>query len=185
MPELDSITVKGFKSIASVEKSNFLGVFSFLHAIREDRLNEYVIKAGGADKVLHFGSKVTPVLHVEVSFRGEQKNRIFLIPTDADELVVNLEGETHDERLDSWRLYHFHDTSTSSPMKKTADVNDNRYLRPDGKNLAAFRGFKRSGMRFRPRKRSMTHRSVRPPSVWRSWFPITKSHFWARWPCWR
>lgn len=63
--ELDYITVKGFKSIASVErlvlgpinvlvgpngsgKSNFVGVFSFLHAIREGRLQDYVRKAGGA-----------------------------------------------------------------------------------------------------------------------------------------
>jgi predicted ATPase len=42
------------------------------------------------------------------------------------------------DHLDRWRLYHFHDTSTNSPMKKTADVNDNRFLRPDGSNLAAF-----------------------------------------------
>jgi predicted ATPase len=42
------------------------------------------------------------------------------------------------EHLDRWRLYHFHDTSASSPMKKTADINDNRYLRPDGSNLASF-----------------------------------------------
>ena len=40
--------------------------------------------------------------------------------------------------LDSWRAYHFHDTGPSSPMKRTADLNDNRYLRPDGSNLAAF-----------------------------------------------
>ena len=74
--ELDFITVKGFKSIASIEKlplrainvvigpngsgkSNFIGVFSFLHAIREGHLQEYVVNAGGAEKVLHFGSKVT------------------------------------------------------------------------------------------------------------------------------
>jgi predicted ATPase len=35
-------------------------------------------------------------------------------------------------------LYHFHDTSTASPMKKTAGLNDNRFLRPDGSNLCAF-----------------------------------------------
>jgi predicted ATPase len=42
------------------------------------------------------------------------------------------------EHLGRWRLYHFHDTSASSPMKKTGDVNDNGFLRPDGSNLAAF-----------------------------------------------
>jgi predicted ATPase len=46
-------------------------------------------------------------------------------------------------RLDRWRVYHFHDTGTSSPMKKTGDVNDNRFLRPDGSNLAAFLFFLR------------------------------------------
>ena len=40
--------------------------------------------------------------------------------------------------LDRWQLYHFHDTGATSPMKKTADVNDNRRLRPDGSNLAPF-----------------------------------------------
>ena len=84
MPELDYITVKGFKSIASIEKlalgsinvvigpngsgkSNFIGVFAFLHAIREGRLQDYVTKAGGADKVLHFGAKTTPKMTIEIS----------------------------------------------------------------------------------------------------------------------
>ena len=37
-----------------------------------------------------------------------------------------------------WRVYHFHDTSASSPIKKHAAVDDNRFLRHDGSNLAAF-----------------------------------------------
>lgn len=192
MPKLDTITVKGFKSIASIEKlklgainvvigpngsgkSNFIGVFSFLYAIREGRLQDYVIKAGGAEKVLHFGSKVTKELHVHISFHdGRNQYEIGLQPTDADELIpktemvyfwnkaqypegpvghgiarIGKEGGISDPKdspiatyvrghLDRWRLYHFHDTSSSSPMKKTADVNDNRHLRPDGSNLAAF-----------------------------------------------
>ncbi|HXW14635.1 MAG TPA: AAA family ATPase, partial [Terriglobia bacterium] len=35
----------------------------------------------------------------------------------------------------SWRIYHVHDTSS---MRKTANVDDNRFLRVDGSNLAAF-----------------------------------------------
>ena len=190
MNELDYITVKGFKSIASIEelrpgamtvligpngsgKSNFIGVFSFLNAVREGRLQEYVIKTGGADKVLHFGSGVTEQLQIHISFREERNQYdIILESTDLDELVPQSEtvyfwdkekypkpisqmvGSVSKEagisgnskgianyvrrHLDSWRLYHFHDTSVNSPMKKTADVNDNRYLRPDGSNLAAF-----------------------------------------------
>jgi len=41
-------------------------------------------------------------------------------------------------RLGGWRLYHMHDTSISSPMRKTAKVDDNQFLRSDGSNLAAF-----------------------------------------------
>ncbi|MBM3941707.1 MAG: chromosome segregation protein SMC [SAR202 cluster bacterium] len=40
--------------------------------------------------------------------------------------------------LDSYRIYHFHDTSPSAPPKQTCDVADNRFLRPDAANLAAF-----------------------------------------------
>ncbi|MCI0640565.1 MAG: AAA family ATPase [Gemmataceae bacterium] len=42
------------------------------------------------------------------------------------------------EQLDSWRNYHFHDTTDHSPIKKNADVDDNRFFRPDGSNIAAY-----------------------------------------------
>jgi predicted ATPase len=192
LPELDTITIKGFKSITSIEKlnlrainlvigpngsgkSNFIGVFSFLHAIREGHLQEYTLKAGGADKILHFGSKVTPKMEIRISFAdGVNQYQIALEATDADQLHTTSESVYFWDRqrypdkpyerglsarngeagisdpnctrvadyvrrhLDRWRLYHFHDTSASSPMKKTADLNDNHYLRPDGSNLVAF-----------------------------------------------
>src|SRR6266576_3905576 len=96
---LDYITIRGFKSIASVEKlelrpinvvigpngsgkSNFIGVFAFLHAIREGRLQDYVTKAGGADKVLHFGAKATPKLLIAISFQeGVNQYQVALEPT--------------------------------------------------------------------------------------------------------
>ena len=198
MRKLDYITVRGFKSIASIEelkpgpltvligpngsgKTNFLGAFSFLNAIRHGRLRTYVAKAGGADKVLHFGSRVTEALHIHIAFRNEAPHQherneyeITLEPSAADKLVpasefVRFQDESsHDRpyedeihatsmweagismpdlqgtalrvkrRLADCRLYHFHDTSTGSPLKKTAHVNDNRHLRHDGSNLAAF-----------------------------------------------
>ena len=42
------------------------------------------------------------------------------------------------DSLKRWRVYHFHDTSESSRIKGNCDINDNRILRPDGSNLAAF-----------------------------------------------
>ena len=198
MLELDYITVKGFKSIASIEKlelgamtvligpngsgkSNFIDVFNFLRAMRDGRLQDYVTKAGGANRLLHFGARVTGRLQVHISFQKKRDQyEIELRPTDADELVPQSEtvsfwdrsrfpnGRPYSDgvlrvgneagisaaasgnvaahvrrRLESWRAYHFHDTSSLSPLKKTADVNDNKYLRPDGSNLPAFLYFLR------------------------------------------
>jgi predicted ATPase len=191
---LDYITVKGFKSIASIEKltlrpvniligsngsgkSNFIGVFAFLHAVREGHLREYVIEAGGAEKILHFGSKTTKQIEIHLSFVQEvNQYRLELSPTNDDGLYPSSETvffwdkarypkKPYDdflssreqgreagisdknldriprwvrERLGGWRLYHMHDTSASSPMRKTAKVNDNRFLQTDGSNLPAF-----------------------------------------------
>ena len=187
MLELDYITVKGFKSIGCIEKlalgplnlligpngsgkSNFIGAFSFLNAIQSGRLQDYVIRAGGADKVMHFGSKETDEIRIDVSFQqGKGRYSISLRASSRDELVPGAEtalsssGEkmtlvraareagmseiTEDasdavqdvrRHLDRWKVYHFHDTGPASPMKKTADLSDNRHLRPDGSNLSAF-----------------------------------------------
>jgi predicted ATPase len=40
--------------------------------------------------------------------------------------------------LESYRVYHFHDTSDSAPMKATGPIDDNRFLQPQAENLAAF-----------------------------------------------
>lgn len=192
MSAVDWITIEGFRSIARVErlalrsinvligpngsgKSNFVGVFSFLNAIRKAGLRNYVLRAGGADKILHFGSRNTDTVKFHVSFDNEvNQYAIDLTPDDTGRMfpsreVVYFRDETicdhaygsvlgsHEgeagisvsgnqqrltqhvrDHLDRWRTYHFHDTSAASPMKKTADVNDNRHLRPDGSNLAAF-----------------------------------------------
>ncbi|MHB8894774.1 MAG: AAA family ATPase [Candidatus Geothermincolia bacterium] len=42
------------------------------------------------------------------------------------------------ELLGSYRTYHFHDTSPSAAAKQTGDVADNRNLKADAGNLAAF-----------------------------------------------
>jgi predicted ATPase len=180
---LQGITIKGFKSIASIEKlelrpinvvigpngsgkSSFIGVFEFLHGVRAGRLKDYVKVAGGADKVLHFGSKTTKEISFALSF-AEGPYELKLHPTAADELyeyeettllegnpdrlvtnrlvITDEENAKWDEerrnrldRLFDWRVYHFEDTSFSSPMRKTARVDDNRFLRADGANLPAF-----------------------------------------------
>lgn len=190
---LDYITVEGFKSIASVErlelrsinvligpngsgKSNFIDVFDFLHEIREGRLQHYVTRAGGAEKLLHFGSKTSKKMLFRLSFANLHcQYELTLSPTEADGLFPSAERASDNnasdlwpqftalppnqrrreafisdrppflvigtpvlDQLGGWRVYHVHDTSSSSPMRKTAKVHDNDFLRPDGSNLAAF-----------------------------------------------
>ena len=189
---LDSITIRGFKSIKDVTlemrrinivigangsgKSNLLGAFEFLQHVRDGRMAVYVATQGGAERVLHFGSKSSPELAFKVSFN--QAVNIYtlrLVSTGDDGLAVASETAWfHDKSehprpydrpmdssgqreaairearatgrieglvwrcLGSWRLYHLHDTSASSPMRKTARLDDNRFLRADASNLAAF-----------------------------------------------
>lgn len=192
--ELNWISIDGFKSIASTGqvtlrpinlvigpngsgKSNFIGVFSFLQAIKEGRLYEFVRTAGGADELLHFGSKVTSTIRVRLSFCDDVNGYSLTLKTDNEDNLFALTESVSfwnkgsystpltsyltamdagkeagisntnlkigiaswiRARLDRWRLYHVHDTSPSSPLRKTAKVADNDYLRPDGSNLASF-----------------------------------------------
>ncbi len=41
-------------------------------------------------------------------------------------------------KINSWKIYHFHDTGPSSKMKGDCDINDNMVLNPDASNLPAF-----------------------------------------------
>lgn len=190
MPALDWITVHGFKSIGKIDKikltpinliigangsgkSNFISAFSFLNTIRDGGLQNFVKAAGGANRLLHFGSKTTDSMQFRISFGGETNQYLIeLAPTDDDSLVpfnescffwnknypepyetklrsVNAEagisGSQNQQieqyvraHLDRWRLYHFHDVGRFSPIKKSASIDDNRALRPDGSNLAPF-----------------------------------------------
>jgi len=190
MPELEKLTVRGFKSIKDVSdfslgpinvligsngsgKSNVLSVFSFLREIKEGRLVDYVRRSGGAERVLHFGSKNTEKLEIALVFEDElNQYRVVFEPT-ADNLLfpshevvyfwdkrfprpynevllsVGAEAGISNKKLqrvgsyvrnhfDRWRTYHFHDTSSGSPLKKASKVADNEYLRADGSNLSAF-----------------------------------------------
>jgi predicted ATPase len=42
------------------------------------------------------------------------------------------------QRLREFEVYHFHDTSDTSPMKGISNINDNFRLKPDASNLAAY-----------------------------------------------
>ena len=198
--EVDSITVEGFKSIACVEhltlnqiniligsngsgKSNLIDVFLLLDRIRTGRLQEYVVRSGGANRILHFGSEATDKLEIGMSCHsGLYRYEIVLSSTESDDLTPLSEygyvnhpefsdaREVHltargkeaaisrsdlpeEEMLDTWDVFvqlqdnfpapYFLNTSTTAPIKRTANVNDNRRLRSDGSNLAPFLNYLR------------------------------------------
>ncbi|WP_200942807.1 AAA family ATPase [Rhizobium sp. Leaf384] len=187
--KLDKIRIKGFRSIKDQTvalgpiniliggngsgKSNFIEAFKLLREISEGRLTEYVKRSGGADRILHFGTKETESLQFKAYFNDSvDQYEISLEPTDLSGLIpmrevasywnksypqpynkslssfggeAAISGDNVDgvssyvkTALSSWRVYHFHDTGPSSPMKKVAELDDNRFLRPDGSNLASF-----------------------------------------------
>lgn len=40
--------------------------------------------------------------------------------------------------VEGWRMYHLHDTTATAAVKSTCNIDDNRYLREDAANLAAY-----------------------------------------------
>lgn len=187
--KLDKIRIKGFRSIKdqTVElgainvliggngsgKSNFIEAFKLLREISEGRLVDYVKRSGGADRILHFGSKVTESVQLKAYFNElVDQYEISMEPTHVGGLLPmreiasywnkaypqpynrslssfggeaaisksNVDGVSSYVKtaLSSWRVYHFHDTGASSPLKRVSEIDDNRFLRPDGSNLASF-----------------------------------------------
>jgi predicted ATPase len=147
-------------------KSNLIEVFRFLRAIIDEKLDEYTAIKGGPDTLLYFGRRQSPYMTIVVIFADRETSdgySVFLQGTNDDKLIIS--GETtssdnaqkgsvqkwfvplklktrEDERvrqdMENYRVYHFHDTSDVAAMKGTSDVDDNRFLRPQAENLAAF-----------------------------------------------
>jgi predicted ATPase len=104
MPQVSRLTVRGFKSIRSLEslelgrlnvligangagKSNLMGVFRMLSAAANGRLQTYVREQGGADALLYGGLKRTSQLEVGLRFAGDDGYRVLLEAAAAGALV--------------------------------------------------------------------------------------------------
>ena len=155
---LKKITVHGFKSIErqTIElgalnvligangsgKSNLLSALSFFRASALGNLDALVKRLGGADRLLYHGKKSTKSCFfscAEAEFSYEQT----LIPVAGDRLAVAKEGlsileSEAKQHIEGWRMYHLHDTTATAAVKSTCNVDDNRYLREDASNLAAY-----------------------------------------------
>ena len=144
-------------------KSNLIAAFPLLaKTCSAQQLSDHVQWAGGAGRLLHYGAKATQSIRFEVRFEDGQADFTLLLRYGAgDRLFSNLRVETGalppnfaeqfepqsglvpaseflSLRLAGWQAYHFADTTPESGVKGTPNLDDNRHLRPDGANLAAF-----------------------------------------------
>jgi predicted ATPase len=103
---LNNIKVSGFKSIRDLDlqiqslnvligangsgKSNFIALFRFIRELVEERMQIFVAKKGGADKVLHYGSKVTQELIVDIDI-APNHYAFKLVPALGDKLIFEYE----------------------------------------------------------------------------------------------
>ncbi len=195
---LDKLTVKGFKSIKSLEdfelgnlnvfiggngsgKSNFIDIFRLLRAMLElslpdlnnPNLQSYFLDGDGFDNFLFNGPRVTDKMEFEFFF-GQNGYKFELVPSSGERVLIENEEKYYkpsgwnilntsglipyllNDRLEkginqpvgvshyiygtieSWRIYHFHDTSKRASMRRLQKVEDNEYLRFDASNIAPF-----------------------------------------------
>ena len=103
---LNNIKVSGFKSIRELDlpirdlnvligangsgKSNFIGLFRFIRELVEERMQLYIARKGGAEKVLHYGSGVTQELKVNIDI-APNHYAFKLVPGHGDKLVFEYE----------------------------------------------------------------------------------------------
>lgn len=109
-PVLHTIYVSGFRSIRELPylpvqnlnvligqngagKSNFIELFRFLNEIINGRLQVYTAVKGGADKLLHYGSRETQLIHIELLV-GNVTYQLELVPAEGDRLIIRDEDVT-------------------------------------------------------------------------------------------
>ncbi len=189
---LDKLTIKGFKSIESLEdfelgklnimiggngagKSNFVDMFRMLRAMVDENFVNFITNRGGADDFLFNGPKQTKMIEVEFLF-GNNSYAFALEPTASDSFLIKMEKERYLDRswsiigseyleskitankdeksqihrgsrgvgyyihesISNWLVYHFHDTSSTAPMRRFEITADNSRLRPNASNIAPF-----------------------------------------------
>ena len=73
-------------------------------------------------------------------YAGQWHRTFWDTAVEESNLMGKMSGRAYylNSYLRSFTIYHFHDTSSSSPMRGQCDINDNSFLRDNGSNLAAY-----------------------------------------------
>lgn len=141
-------------------KSNLLSFFNMMQRIREYELQSYVMEQGGINSLLYNGRKQTNECYFCINreryqFYGRVKGGSADECYFAQQGIYNYIEQTNRYAADGFpelkdsgivketrvlndiETYHFHDTSSSSPMKAFCSIHDNIELAKDGRNIAA------------------------------------------------
>lgn len=150
-----------------VGKSNFISFFKLVNNIYEQRLENYSLKVG-VGSLLHYGRKNTQEIYGLLMFESngyeftlepvEDKDTLFIkseesilnysnpygsyVYNNQPESRIKISQQKRDSHLrkylESYKIYHFHDTSANAPLRESVNIDDNQRLREDGGNLPAY-----------------------------------------------
>ena len=152
MAKLESLTVRGFKSIRSLEdfkpgrlnvligangagKSNFIGLFHMLACVVEKRLQVFVAEHDGPDALLFGGRKRTGRIEIMLSFGGDDNAGLIgrnsysfsLVPT-GNRLIFDQE-ERHFGNSAAFDLDSGHDESKLEILDEEVEDSFAHYIR--------------------------------------------------------
>lgn len=119
MPNLDKLTIRGFKSIRDLTdfelkrlniivgangagKSNLIAFFRMLHALIAGNLQRFVLDNGGAGDLLFNGRKHTSEMFFQMFFE-ERGYRFTLVPTAQNSCAVENEARYYELGRTGWR----------------------------------------------------------------------------------
>lgn len=145
-----------------VGKTNFITFFRLVNNIYEQRLRNYTMQ-NSAEGLMYYGIKNTKEIKGFLKF-ADNTYSFTLQPRDNGSMFLAEEGSWYADRpnkafnidesyiknstnfrdkwlrayLQSYKIYHFHETGKGAPLRTPADVNDNRMLKENGENLPAF-----------------------------------------------
>ncbi|MCJ7855400.1 AAA family ATPase [Lachnospiraceae bacterium NSJ-143] len=158
--ELQLKNINILLGINGAGKSNLISFFEMLQFMSIQQLQNYITEHGGSNSFLYNGIKNTKEIYFSISrapytfharLKAATDNRLYF----AQQNLYNYKEQSNlyaadglEELKDnglikktnifnSIGIYHFHDTSESSPMKLYCGINDNIELAKDGRNLAA------------------------------------------------
>ncbi|CAM5190342.1 hypothetical protein OURE66S_00923 [Oligella ureolytica] len=137
--QLNSLTVKGFKSLRDVEnlrlkslnvliggngvgKSNFVDYFRMLGEMMAGRLQLLVRNQGGADRLLSYGVKETQKIQSSLSFSGNEY--LFELEPTVDGAFVFTNEQLISQNEQAGKLQFLGSGQTESLLPKTIDLTD-------------------------------------------------------------